>query len=185
MIPPQREPQLCRRKFVLTAAKLALCAGISTPSKLHALPISSNNLKFYNIHTQENFEICKPFKLCPDKKKQELNTFLRDFRTGEVHSMDFRLMKILSEIQMITGSTGTYEVISGFRSKATNTQLRATSSGVALKSLHLVGQAIDVRLSDLSIRDLRDVAISLQAGGVGYYPNSNFVHIDTGRIRTW
>ncbi|WP_419175148.1 YcbK family protein [Desulfosediminicola sp.] len=185
MIPPQPDAQLCRRRFIATAAKLTICAGLARPLNLHAVPVPSHKLKFYHIHTREKFELSDPFLDAQEDRKQDLNSFLRDFRTGEVHPIDFRLMKVLANIQEKTGSNGTYEVIGGYRSGATNEQLRANSNGVALKSLHLVGQAIDLRLTDLPTRDLRDVAISLRAGGVGYYPDSNFVHIDTGRIRYW
>jgi len=102
-----------------------------------------------------------------------------------VHTIDFRLMEILAKIQRKTGSKGVYEVISGYRSPKTNKSLRSHSTGVAQKSLHLKGKAIDVRLTDLPTADLRDVAISLNAGGVGYYAESDFVHIDTGKVRSW
>lgn len=185
MTPPQRKTQLCRRGFLATAAKITLCAGLAKPLKLHAAPVPSNKLKLFHIHTKERLELLDQSLSAPEVHKRDLNSFLRDFRTGEVHPIDFRLVGILSKIQQKTGSRGTYEVISGFRSGATNAQLRAKSNGVAKKSLHLVGQAIDVRLTDLPTRELRDVAIALRVGGVGYYPKSDFVHIDTGRVRTW
>lgn len=185
MTPPQREPRLCRRRFIATAAKITLCAGLAIPLNLHATPVPANKLHFFHIHTKERFELIKTSLNTPEKFQRGLNSFLRDFRTGEVHPIDFRLINILSRIQQETGSKGIYEVISGFRSVATNNRLRANSNGVARRSLHLLGQAIDVRLTDLPTRDLRDVAISLRSGGVGYYPQSDFVHIDTGRVRTW
>jgi uncharacterized protein YcbK (DUF882 family) len=94
-------------------------------------------------------------------------------------------MDILLKIQKETGSKGVFEVISGYRSPQTNASLRGKSKGVAKKSFHLKGKAIDIRLSDVPTRKLRDAAISLKAGGVGYYAQSDFVHIDTGRVRTW
>ena len=92
---------------------------------------------------------------------------------------------MLWALQCRCGKTGVFSVISGFRSPQTNTSLRDKSSGVAKKSLHMVGQAIDVRFSEVPTKQLRDYAINLKAGGVGFYPSSDFVHLDTGRYRTW
>ena len=92
---------------------------------------------------------------------------------------------MLCHIKKSGRSTGTIEVISGYRSPKTNAMLQQKSSGVASKSLHLQGQAVDIRLTDLKTRKLRDIARSLQLGGVGYYPTSDFVHLDTGRVRFW
>ena len=83
------------------------------------------------------------------------------------------------------GSRGVYEVVSGYRSPTTNAALRSNSSGVARRSLHMEGRAIDVRLSDVETADLREIALGLRRGGVGYYAKSDFVHLDTGRFRTW
>jgi uncharacterized protein YcbK (DUF882 family) len=94
-------------------------------------------------------------------------------------------MDILWQIQQATGSTDTWEVISAYRSPETNELLRSKSSGVARKSQHLVGNAIDVRLRNLELAVLRDTAKNLRLGGVGYYAGSNFVHVDTGRVRYW
>jgi uncharacterized protein YcbK (DUF882 family) len=99
--------------------------------------------------------------------------------------MDPGVFDILFEIQQASGSTGTFEVISAYRSPATNEMLRSNSSGVAKNSQHLLGTAIDVRLTDLDTVELRDVALELQRGGVGYYNKSDFVHVDTGRVRQW
>ena len=85
----------------------------------------------------------------------------------------------------VTKSQAPFQIISGYRSPATNAQLRKASDGVASKSLHLAGQAIDIRLADVALPALRDAALSLGAGGVGYYPASDFVHVDTGRVRAW
>jgi uncharacterized protein YcbK (DUF882 family) len=92
---------------------------------------------------------------------------------------------MLCSIQQAGGSSGTYEIISGYRSQATNAKLRKSSSKVAKKSLHMSGRAIDIRLNDLKTIQLRDLARSLKSGGVGFYADSDFIHIDTGRVRTW
>jgi uncharacterized protein YcbK (DUF882 family) len=99
--------------------------------------------------------------------------------------MDPGVFDILFAIQQASGSTGTFEVISAYRSLATNEMLRSKSDGVAKHSQHLLGTAIDVRLTDLDTAKLRDVALQLKRGGVGYYQQSDFVHVDTGRVRQW
>jgi uncharacterized protein YcbK (DUF882 family) len=165
---------------------MAMGLSLVSPLDLFAkhLP-AEKNISFYHTHTQERFDLCYIEKSCPVSIKRSLHSFLRDFRTGDVHPIDFRLMDILWKIQKKTGSKGVYEVISGYRSPHTNQMLYKKSNGVSQKSFHLKGQAIDIRLTDLSTRDLRDAAISLKAGGVGYYASSDFVHVDTGRVRTW
>jgi len=115
----------------------------------------------------------------------ELNRFLCDFRTGDVIEMDPALFDILHALQKAAASTGTFEVISAYRTPETNEMLRRRSSGVAKRSQHLLGTAIDIRLTDVDTDKLRDVALSLKLGGVGYYPSSNFIHVDTARVRRW
>ena len=115
-----------------------------------------------------------------------INRFLGDFRTGEIHTIDPALMDSLYDIQAAAGNeNGIFEVISGFRSLSTNTKLSGRSSGVAKRSLHMSGRAIDVRLAGTDTGKLRDLSIALQRGGTGYYPQSDFIHVDTGRFRCW
>jgi uncharacterized protein YcbK (DUF882 family) len=116
---------------------------------------------------------------------RDVDHFLRDFRTGESHPIDPQLLDILYGLQLHSDRDAQFEVISGYRSPATNTQLRLTSSGVAEHSQHMLGKAIDVRLSGYSTRRLSEAARSMARGGVGFYAASNFVHIDTGRVRFW
>ena len=111
--------------------------------------------------------------------------FLRDFRTGDKHRIDAGLMDILHDIHLRIGSRNEFHIISGYRSPKTNNMLRARSRAVAKHSLHMLGKAIDIRLPGTDLRDLRKAALSMRAGGVGYYPQANFVHVDTGRFRTW
>jgi uncharacterized protein YcbK (DUF882 family) len=111
--------------------------------------------------------------------------FLRDFRTGEEHGIDEGLLDILHTLKRETGTSRPFEIISGYRSPKTNAMLRQHSEGVAAHSLHMNGQAVDVRLVDVPLARLRDRALALGRGGVGYYPTSNFVHVDTGRVRRW
>lgn len=142
-------------------------------------------MSFYHTHTGERLNVDYSCNGCALSTLNKLNAFLRDFRTGEMHPIDPALFDILYGIQQESGSSGVIEIISGYRSVKTNNQLRSKSSGVAKKSLHMKGMALDIRLTDVKTRDLRDVAISLRQGGVGYYAKSDFVHIDTGRVRTW
>ena len=143
-------------------------------------------LKFFHTHTGDSLQVVyfrqgdyDPGALA------DIRVFLADWRDGKQHDFDPHLMDILWQIQQATGSTNTWEVISAYRSPQTNELLRSKSSGVARKSQHLVGNAIDVRLRDLELEVLRDTAKNLKLGGVGYYAGSDFVHVDTGRVRYW
>lgn len=144
------------------------------------------HLSFYHTHTSEKLSVTYFANGEYDASAlAELNHFLRDFRTGDEIEMDPGVFDILFDIQINTGSSGDYHVISAYRSPATNEMLRSKSGGVASNSQHLLGKAIDVRLTDLNTVELRDVARSLERGGVGHYGESDFVHVDTGRVRQW
>ena len=103
----------------------------------------------------------------------------------EVHPIDPALLDLLHGLADLSGSTKPYQMISGYRSPATNEMLRHQSEGVASGSLHMKGQAIDIRLADVPLAKLRNAALAVRRGGVGYYPASDFVHVDTGRVRAW
>ncbi len=156
-------------------------------------PISSlqpaedvRKLSFYHTHTSEELSVTYYVDGQYDVAAlRELNHFLRDFRTGDEIEMDPGVFDLLFDIQQNSGSTGVYQVISAYRSPATNEMLRSRSGGVARNSQHLLGKAIDIRLTDLDTAELRDVALALQRGGVGYYGDSDFVHVDTGPVRRW
>jgi len=176
---------LSRRSFVKISLQLAAVIGLAGPMESIAA-LKKEPMTFYHTNTGEDLEInysCQ--EGCAPSTLYRLNNFLRDFRTGDVHPIDPQLLHILYRIQQETGSRGVIEIISAYRSPQTNSILRAKSKGVASKSLHMKGQALDIRLTDLKTADLRDVAVFLGLGGVGYYPGSDFVHIDTGRFRTW
>jgi uncharacterized protein YcbK (DUF882 family) len=117
----------------------------------------------------------------------QIRIFLRDFRNGATHAIDPALLDQLHLLGAVTATRAPFQVISGYRSPATNAMLQREGHGVATHSLHLQGQAIDIRLADVALDEPRNAALSLRAGGVGYYPSSdsNFVHIDTGRVRRW
>jgi len=115
-----------------------------------------------------------------------LNRFLRDHYTGQVGTMDPPLFDLLHRVRGLLGSDAPFEVISGYRCADTNERLRRSGGGgVARRSLHMDGRALDVRLRGVPLAELRDAAWSLQAGGVGFYPGEQFVHLDTGRVRRW
>jgi uncharacterized protein YcbK (DUF882 family) len=147
---------------------------------------ATRTLKFYHTHTGKNLEI----NYFSDGKysiqaMNELKIFLADWRDQQQQEIDPKLMDFLWRIQQVTDNQDTYEIISAYRSRQTNEMLRKKSSGVAKFSQHVMGRAIDVRLRGLETTVLRDTARRLQLGGVGYYAKSDFVHIDTGRVRNW
>lgn len=168
-------------RIQLLVAILALMPFAATESKT-----DERQLSFFHTHTSETLTVTyyRDGEYVASALG-ELNHFLRDFRTGDVTTMNPDVFDILYEIQAVSGSTGTYQIISAYRSPATNEMLRSKTSGVARNSQHLSGNAIDVRLTDLKTAKLRDVALSLQRGGVGYYKDSDFVHVDTGPVRQW
>ena len=114
-----------------------------------------------------------------------LRHLLRDYRVNEEHAMDFGLFMQLTDLARECGVPAKYAVISGYRSPGTNAKLRAAGHAVAEKSQHMAGNAIDVRLKDCPLPRLHELALAAKRGGVGFYPRSNFVHIDTGRVRSW
>lgn len=145
-------------------------------------------LEFLHLHTGERLEVeyFSAGDYVPDAL-DAVNQLLRDFRTGDVAEMDPSLLDVLHRLRQTTGSRQPFQIISAYRSPQTNEMLRGRNarSGVATTSLHMRGQAVDIRLGDVDLPTLRDAALSLQAGGVGYYAKSNFVHVDTGRVRNW
>ncbi|TYP00283.1 uncharacterized protein YcbK (DUF882 family) [Geothermobacter ehrlichii] len=148
---------------------------------------STRCLSLHNLHTGErlrNVPYCVKGTYQVDVLA-ELNHLLRDYRTGEVTTIDPRLFDLLYLTESNLGVCTEIEVISGYRSPATNALLRRRSKGVAKNSLHMQGRAIDIRLPGCGLKRLHRAAVELRLGGVGYYPKSNFVHLDTGRFRLW
>jgi uncharacterized protein YcbK (DUF882 family) len=164
--------------LVLTAVLPAGHNGAATPEE--------RRLSFFHTHTGESIDIvyARGGAYLPPALAS-INEFLADFRTDDVAAMDPALLDFLYDLRESIGSDGTFEVISAYRSPATNEMLRSQSTGVAQDSQHLRGRAIDVRLRGTATSRLRDTAIAMERGGVGYYPDSDFVHIDTGRVRSW
>jgi uncharacterized protein YcbK (DUF882 family) len=146
-------------------------------------------VRFHNLHTDEKLDAVywEDGQYVPDAL-HAVNHVLRDFRTGDVHPMDPGLLNLLVMLSEKTETNSPFYVISGYRSPQTNTMLRdegGSGTGVAKKSLHLQGQAIDIRLGDVQLSHLHNAALSLGRGGVGYYPTSDFVHVDVGAVRQW
>lgn len=169
----------------MTAGGVVLASALPSFSWA-SLPDEPRALAMNNLNTGEILETCYfDGKRYINDELQRLNEFCRDHRRNEVHPMDRRLFDQISQIQKLIGTEAEVIVISGYRSPATNASLRNGSSRVAKKSMHMEGKAIDFRLDGVKLSTVRDAALSLKAGGVGYYPGSNFVHIDTGAVRPW
>ena len=173
-----------RRRFL--ARSSGLIAAAALPSWARANAAAGRTLEFFHTHTRERLGLVYAVgdQFVPDSLGR-LNRFLRDHYSGEIGHMDPLLFEQLHRVRELLGASMPYEVISGYRCPETNGRLRAKGGGVARKSLHMEGRAIDVRLPGVPLAELRDAALSLQAGGVGFYPDSQFVHLDTGRVRSW
>jgi uncharacterized protein YcbK (DUF882 family) len=173
-----------RRKVLIGG--LGGLAGLAFGRSAAASAFEANRLSFYHIHTSETLSVAyrEHGEIIPDAL-DAITHLLRDFRTGELHEIDVGLLDTLSLLYEAADRRGRFEIISGYRSPRTNAALRKVSTGVAEGSLHMSGRAIDVRSTGLATKDLRAAALELGRGGVGYYPNSNFVHLDTGAFRTW
>jgi len=173
------------RRRELLIGGLAMLAGGPVLARAKS-DVFSSPLCFFHTHTSETLEVACSDKGIAINQRQAVNHFLRDFRTEEITTMDESLLLQLAELKRRVGNQGgVYEIISAYRSPKTNNMLRGKSKGVAKKSYHLQGRAIDVRLRGTAISDLKNAAIAMQDGGVGYYKRSNFIHLDTGRVRAW
>lgn len=170
--------------FALTTAATTLLPR--APAFANSLDGSPRALAFRNLHTGDELDVVywAAGQYQPEALKQ-LDYVMRDWRSGEVAQIDSKLFDRLHLLRREMESDATFEIISGYRSPATNAQLREKSNGVAKRSLHMKGQAIDVALPGRRLVDLRETAMRLRLGGVGYYPQSGFIHLDTGRVRSW
>ena len=175
---------LGRRRFL--AGSLGAAALLTRAGRGEAAVPPAHRLAFYHIHTAEKLTVTyrENGELIPEAIA-EINRYLRDFRTEQVHDIDVALLDTLHTLYTAFDGRGNFEVISGYRSPRTNAALRHVTTGVAENSLHIQGRAIDVRLTSAKTAELRDAALALQSGGVGYYAESNFVHVDTGKFRSW
>jgi uncharacterized protein YcbK (DUF882 family) len=177
-----------RRHFALAAAAMvySIARAPFTRAETTQEPSTQRRLGLTNLHTGEALSVTfrDEHDIAPDAVAA-LRHLLRDYRVNEEHEMDPWLFRQLTDLAASAGVPAKYEVISGYRSPATNAHLHDTGHGVAEHSLHMEGRAMDVRLKGCPLERLRDLALAARKGGVGYYPRSNFVHIDTGRVRTW
>ncbi len=175
-----------RRAFLRGIGAVVPAAFLLSPMAKAVAAVRIRSLRFQHLHTGEELSVV--YYAGNDYLPESLNAInhlLRDFRTDVEHTIDPALLDLLFDISLKLGRNTRFEVISGYRSPATNAMLRSASRKVAKRSLHMQGRAIDVRVQGLDAVLLRNAATSMGRGGVGYYPDSNFVHLDTGRFRTW
>ena len=150
-------------------------------------PDKTFRLKLYHTHTQERIDVVyRVGDAYIPSAIDQLDEFLRDHRTGDVTQLDHRVFDLLHDLAAAAGRPDSeIDIVCGYRTPWSNDFLRRTTQGVASHSLHVQGEAIDIRLPGVSTSHLRDVALTLPRGGVGYYPESRFVHVDVGRVRRW
>ncbi len=183
------EQTMERRGFLKAGLTLSAVGFLSATCAKPALALPEGgaySVAFRNEHTNETFSgVYRVGNRYLPEAFERINYVLRDFRQNEVFPIDPRVVDIVSIVHRATGSTQPYSVLSGYRSPKTNAMLRHESGGVAKHSLHMAGQAIDVRMPNVKTSRIHDLATKLHAGGVGYYSRSNFVHMDSGAYRTW
>jgi uncharacterized protein YcbK (DUF882 family) len=178
---------LHRRQFLHVAgAGLAGAALVRPAFAAQAPAVQTRTLTLFNLHTGDTFTGAYWDKgaFVPDAAA-EIARVMRDHRNNEIHDIDPHLFDVLSDLGCTLETKAPFQIISGYRSPASNAALHEASDGVATHSLHMDGKAIDIRVKGVACEHLRDAALSLQRGGVGFYPASDFVHVDTGRIRRW
>lgn len=182
---------LQKHRFGLSLAIASLLLlPVSPEHRVHAADASTSlehHLRLYHMHTGERIDIVyRRGDLFLPEAEAQLDHFLRDHRTGEVKHYDPRVFDILSDlVAAVSHPNAEIEIICGYRSSWSNEFLRSHSRGVAQNSLHMQAHAIDIRVPGVDTLTLRNAALALARGGVGYYPRSGFVHVDTGRVRTW
>ncbi|MDT8406451.1 MAG: YcbK family protein [Methylococcales bacterium] len=178
-----------RRRFLKTLAGCAVAGGMAIPEAYAAKSRypSHKALALANLHTGEKIKAVyfEHGRYLPDAIK-EIEWLMRDYRTDQAHRIDRALLDQIHELKRRLGvSHKPVQILSGYRSPFTNKQLRKQSRGVAKNSLHMQGRAVDLQIEGVSVSRLRAAALTMRKGGVGYYPGSGFVHIDTGAVRTW
>jgi len=177
---------ISRRSFTSSSLGLA-SAALVFPKILRATTQESKHLKLYNVHTAEWFKglVWEKGEYIPEALT-EIKKLFRDRRSGEQKDIDPALLNLLHQIQNKVEGKQVLDIVCGYRSKKTNEKLRKIKKGVAKNSYHIQGKAVDLYMRQTRLKELRDIAKSFQAGGVGYYPKSNFVHVDVrGRPAYW
>lgn len=189
--PSNNDPQ--RRRFLCQSLAAAVAVGsASLASKAGASALTApifdpdRSLRLVNAHTWEKLDIVywSQGRYIPDSLSQ-INHLMRDHRANESIAMDISLIEDLYNLNQLLDAKKRIHVLSAYRTKETNAKLRARSSGVAKFSLHMEGRAIDLSVPGKTVKQVRNAALSMQSGGVGYYASSGFVHIDTGNVRNW
>jgi uncharacterized protein YcbK (DUF882 family) len=177
-------PRFCKAALLVGAVLLLPSSRIAVANNILA---QEHRLLLFHLHTNERINIVyrQGDSYVPDAVEQ-LDHFLRDHRTGDVIALDPRLFDLLSDLTKSVGRPGTeIDIVCGYRTPWSNEFLRRTTSGVAEHSQHMRGEAIDIRIPGVSTARLREAALRLHQGGVGYYPQSGFVHVDLGPVRRW
>ncbi|MEH6435642.1 DUF882 domain-containing protein [Massilia sp. DD77] len=179
---------MMQRRAFLKSSLLLAAPTLSIPAlakSASAIP-GERILRLYNTHTGEKLSsvFWAEGQFIPDALK-DINKVLRDHRNNQVAEMDPQLLLLLDQVNDKLGNGKELHIISGYRSPESNAKLHANSNGVAKRSMHMDGKAIDIRLPGKDLQMLHKAAMSLKGGGVGYYPDSRFVHMDTGRVRYW
>jgi len=177
------------RRLLLKAA-LGLGAAVALPLPVLArtlmVPAGGRELSFLNLHTGERLkaEYWRDGRYVPDALRA-VAVVLRDHCNNKIHPIDPQLLDVIHRLHASVSSTSPFNVISGYRSPESNALMHEASAGVAAHSLHMEGRAIDIRLPGIGLANLRRAALALELGGVGYYPDDDFVHVDTGAVRRW
>lgn len=179
---------MMQRRAFLKSSLLLAAPTLSLPvlaKTAQAVP-GERTLRLYNTHTGESVRsvFWAEGQFIPEGLK-DINKVLRDHRNNKIAEMDPQLLLLLDEVNGKVGNGKELHIISGYRSPESNAKLHANSNGVAKHSMHMDGKAIDIRLPGKDLKMLHKAAMSLKGGGVGYYPDSQFVHMDTGRVRYW
>lgn len=177
---------LTRRTIIKAGIAFTVCNAVPFSSYGYAKTEKSRSLHFHNIHTGESLKtVYWEQGVYISEAMKDISYILRDHRTDDMKDIDPRLLDVISLLHRNLDSRKPFEVISGYRTARSNEFLYEHSNGVNPNSLHMYGKAIDIRLDDCHLKAVRNMAIAMQKGGVGYYPSSDFVHIDTGPVKHW
>ena len=177
-----------RRKFLMFSALIAgnCLLPRAASAAIDPGPVPQRTLRFYNLHTTEKLEtVYWREGEYVSGALEEINYLFRDRRTQDIHTIDTKLLDLLYTLRQHLDNNAPFNLVCGYRSPETNAMLRKRSKGVAKKSFHLKGQAVDIRVPGLKTASLRKAAMALGGGGVGYYPRSGFIHMDVGPVRHW
>ena len=178
--------RITRRRVLGLGATAAVSMIVARPARASAVAPAARSLKLYNIHTGENLATTYWAEgVYVPEALHDIKRALRDRRSGEEHKIDVRLLDLLFDLQRKLETDKPFSVICGYRSPGTNAKMVKAHSGVANHSLHMIGEAVDIRVPGRDIAHVHKAALSLKRGGVGYYPASDFVHVDVGPVRRW